>query len=553
MRSVDWFFVTCLLLMATAFRVIGLGFGQPIAADFPSDQPYFTLNENTPVHPDEYSYVQIPLRMLLAEERNPYFYHNPSFLIDLNYFTFWLTGEKDALTWASRDGLGSRREAPFRSYFIGRTYAMLFGVLGVATVYATVRLALGTQTALLAGLLMAFSLPLVQHSHYAKTSIIAATFTALTVWASFNSIRSRGASMRMFILAGVFAGMSAGNRYDAAGISIVVFLSGCWLLVRQFTWQRMAWVLLGWVAFPLSFVLIMPWSVTDTANFADNLKYIMGLYTSDALPFYADKWVSLFYLYRYLLVYGLGIATIGLLWIGIFAPYVVRAFSGLRVAITIVLVYLLVYSYVVLRPTMTFNSDQLVSTSIPQFILLVSLGYATWLQLVRPNRALRVGVLMILVAQPLTLSTQLTRQFSLPDTRTLMQQWVYAHVPRLSHIHLNGSYNVPLDEEYYTWTHTYDADFPSVETLRETYQADYVIVSDAIYTLYERTPFIYSKDFRQQAQAYLHELDRSLTLVAEVQRPPIWGTNEPVHTFTYWHNPGLKLYCMTEEACRTIR
>jgi hypothetical protein len=161
--------------------------------------------------------------------------------------------------------------------------------------------------------------------------------------------------------------------------------------------------------------------------------------------------------------------------------------------------------------------------------------------------------LMILVAQPLTLSTQLTRQFSLPDTRTLMQQWVYAHVPRLSHIHLNGSYNVPLDEEYYTWTHTYDADFPSVETLRETYQADYVIVSDAIYTLYERTPFIYSKDFRQQAQAYLYELDRSLTLVAEVQRPPIWGTNEPVHTFTYWHNPGLKLYCMTEEACRTIR
>ncbi|MGV2434875.1 MAG UNVERIFIED_CONTAM: hypothetical protein LVT10_08315 [Anaerolineae bacterium] len=66
-----WFFVTCLLLMATAFRVIGLGFGQPIAADFPSDQPYFTLNENTPVHPDEYSYVQIPLRMLLAEERKP--------------------------------------------------------------------------------------------------------------------------------------------------------------------------------------------------------------------------------------------------------------------------------------------------------------------------------------------------------------------------------------------------------------------------------------------------------------------------------------------------
>ncbi|MGV2434874.1 MAG UNVERIFIED_CONTAM: hypothetical protein LVT10_08310 [Anaerolineae bacterium] len=80
-------------------------------------------------------------------------------MIDLNYFTFWLTGEKDALTWASRDGLGSRREAPFRSYFIGRTYAMLFGVLGVATVYATVRLALGTQTALLAGLLMALSLP----------------------------------------------------------------------------------------------------------------------------------------------------------------------------------------------------------------------------------------------------------------------------------------------------------------------------------------------------------------------------------------------------------
>ena len=553
MRSVDWLFVTCLLLIATAFRVIGLSFGQPIAEDFPSDQAYSTLNENTPVHPDEYSYVQIPLRMVLTGERNPYFYHNPAFLININYFTFWLTGERQELTWATREGLGSRREAPFRSYFIGRTYAMLFGVLGVAVVYATVRLALGTQTAVFGGVLMALSMPLVQHSHYAKTSIIATTFTALTVWASLNCIRSHKPSAKMFLLAGVFAGVSAGNRYDAAGISIIVFLSGCWLLVQAFSWRRLAWVIAGWLAFPLTFLFIMPWVLTDTANFIDNLEYIMGLYTTDALPFYAEKWVSLFYLYRYLLVYGLGIATSGLILVGILVPYIVRAFSTLRVAVTILLVYLLVYSYVVLRPTMTFNSDQLASTSIPQFIVLASVGYAAWLHRVQPSRAWRVGVGMLLILQPLVLSTQLTRLFSLPDTRTVMQQWVYDHVPPSSHIHLNGSYNVPLDEAYYTWTHTYDADFPTVQTLRETYHAEYMILSDAIYNLYERTPFIYSDEFRQQAQGYLDELDRSLTLVAEVQRPPVWGTNEPVHTASYWHNPTLKLYCLTEEACRAIR
>ena len=90
--------------------------------------------------------------------------------------------------------------------------------------------------AAVAGLLVAVSMPMVQHSHYATTSSLAAGFALLSIWASLAALRcSQRAAIwpRYLALAGIAAGLSAGNRYNAAAVGIVVFLAG-WVLVAAY-------------------------------------------------------------------------------------------------------------------------------------------------------------------------------------------------------------------------------------------------------------------------------------------------------------------------------
>ncbi|MFZ4814403.1 MAG: ArnT family glycosyltransferase, partial [Phototrophicaceae bacterium] len=290
----EWGFVVILLLMATAIRTVGLDFGHPDAELFPSYQALDLIHSNLPIHPDEYSYVQSPLKMVLTWGRNPEFYHNPAFLLSLNYVTYLVTGERSRLHWQDRATLDARQQAPFRLYFIGRVYSMLSGVVLTAAAYAVARRLFGRYAALNAGLLMAFSLSLVQHAHYSKSSSLAATFCALTLWAAFHALTAKRFRWSMLALAGVCAGFAAGNRYDAAGISIVVFLVGCVVIWRARTLRVTLQVILAWAFFPTAFILAMPWAVFDTVRFLEEVTWITGQYTQGIQEHNTPRWWSLF-------------------------------------------------------------------------------------------------------------------------------------------------------------------------------------------------------------------------------------------------------------------
>ena len=217
--SSEWLVIAILLLFTTGLRFVGINWGEPhLYTDIYSKQ---MIPLETPLHPDEFLFVAKPLEMVVKGRFNPKFFHNPSFLINLNLVTFWITGADKNIAIADREGLSIRQYAPFHLYVIGRFYSALGGLLAVAATYAATRGAGGKFAAFVAGLLIAVSLPMVQHSHYATTSSLAAGFTAMAIWASFVALRG---NFKFLLIAGIAAGLAAGNRYNAAAVGIVVFM-----------------------------------------------------------------------------------------------------------------------------------------------------------------------------------------------------------------------------------------------------------------------------------------------------------------------------------------
>ncbi len=270
------FFVTVLLLFAASLRLIGVTYAEPDNSAFPTDAARDMVPRNIPVQPDEYMFLTRPYRMIVTRQLNPLYFQNPSFLINLNFFTFLFSGEGKGVTFASWHGISELEQAPFRFYVIGRTYSALGGLLVVAAIYALTRRIAGRRAALFAGLLVAVAEPLVQHAHYTTTSSLAAGFLALTLWAAISSLYHP--RWWLFLLAGICAGLATGNRYNASAVSIVVFVVGLiWLYRDRRRWRT---VLAGWLLFPATFVFTTPHVIFDPERVLADFQYITAQYMS---------------------------------------------------------------------------------------------------------------------------------------------------------------------------------------------------------------------------------------------------------------------------------
>ncbi|MEO8392756.1 MAG: glycosyltransferase family 39 protein [Chloroflexota bacterium] len=540
-------FVTVLLLFAAALRLIGVENGMPDPAAFPTETAHGLIPYSVPIQPDEFLFVARPYHMIVSRQLNPGYFENPSFLINLNFFTFLLSGEGKGVTVAEWKGIDEREQAPFRFYVIGRTYSALIGLLAVAAIYGLGRRVAGRRAALFAGLLVAVAEPLVQHAHYTTSTSIAGGFTAVALWAALVTLyRPR---WWLFWIAGIAAGLAAGSRYNAAAISIIVFLVGLILLYRHhLLWTR---VLIGWLLVPVTFTLTTPHVIFDPVTVIHDFRYITAQYVSgEGLEF--TTIYGLFFEYRYLILFGIGIPAALAVLVGLYAAWRSRGRDLLRdnsplLVVLLVAAFVIPYSLVVLRTARPGHSDQLLVPVIAAFALAAGIG-AAWIA--GRRRWLVPVVALILIVFPLTLSVQLVRQFTRTDTRYLMQQWVYEHLPRGSHIQLNGSYNVPLDESLYPWTQNFTDDNVSLDQMRAE-GVDYVILSDALIHDDDRSHEIIPADYLRQMHEYL-AIFEALPLVAHIDRARLLGDDWMTYTASVWHNPGLSVYCLTPESCAAV-
>ena len=540
-------FVVALLLLGAGLRLIGVENGAPDLNDFPTVAARGMVPYDLPIQPDEYVEVARPYQMLVSRHPNPQYFENPSFLINLNFFTILLTGEGKGMTVAGWKGIDEREHAPFRFYVIGRTYSALFGLLAVAAIYALTRRIAGRKAALFAGLLVAVAEPLVQHAHYATPSSLAGGFASVAIWAAVLSLyRPRWA---LFALAGIAAGLAAGNRYNAAAVSIVVFVAGLiWLCRDRRRWRT---VLLGWFLFPATFVFTTPLIIFDTAKVLQDFRFVLNQYVS-GVGIDVTTPYGLFYEYRYLIIFGIGIPAALAVLVGLFAAWRTRPRHLLRensalLVVLIIAAYIIPYSLVVLTTTRPGHSDQILVPVIPAFALVAGIGAA---YLAGNRRWLTPIAALILIAFPLTLSVQLTRQFTRTDTRYLMQQWIYQHLPRGSHLQLTGSYNIPVDETWYPPTLNFFGDNTTLDQMRVN-GIDYVVVSDALIHDQDRSSEIIPPEFWDRMHDYFATFD-TLPLVAHIDRAKLLGDDWMMYTASVWGNPGLSVYCLTPKSCAAV-
>jgi hypothetical protein len=523
-----------ILLLAFALRLAGNSFGAMDSEYNQSLDPL--LPDQAALHPDEYFYVSIPMRMLTEGRLNPKFFENPSFLINLNFLTFWLNGEAipdDTST------LSERSYASFPLYFIGRMYSALGGLLAVAGAIGLSNRLSGKWAGLAAGLMATFAFPLVQHSHYATTSSLAAGFAIFCAWASVLAFKYPTKS-RYWLLAGILAGLATGNRYNAGAISIMLFVLGMVTMINQRKPKIILSVLLGYLAFPLSFLVTSPYVLLDYSEFWQQFSFIYGAFTQSGSDLPSPE-PSLWLEWRYIIVFALGL--FGLVPLLHSLKAVVDAWHFKRyffVAVYLsLLAVILPYSLVVLNNQRPANGDQLTVVILPLVIVMAAMGLSAF-----NAPKLRAFFLVASLIFPVMFCFQWLSLLQKPDTRVLMQEWVYQHVPRQSRILLIGGYNIHLDPLDYQVQQVFS--LQNIDFQAENY--DYLLVSDAGF-------FQESRRDRSNYEALLNErlaFVISYPLLLEIPRPRWLFDDWLVNNASYWHNPRLMLYCLKLTLCPAL-
>lgn len=557
MRRIDWLAVTLLLLFAAGLRIIGISHGQLAGEHFPSYAPYGMTHEAAPFQPDEFLSVSIPVNMLLRDRLNPGFFNYPSFIINSNYVLLRLTGAAADWSLAQRESYNLRAYADFSLYVFSRMYSVFGSMVTVACAYAIARMVAGRYAAICAGLLVTVSYTLVQHAHYIKPASLATGWMMLAAWACLAALAARRERerRRMYLAAAVFAGLAATTRYNAAAVAIVVFLTGLVELYRYPSQRALRRIALAWLLIPLVFLICSPYTLRDFEAFWRDFSNIVAQYQVPgqvADYFLVDHWTGFAYLWVYIGLFSLGLPALVAVvfsfvsaWQGRGTRCLARNWAGLLILLLAPMI--LAYALVVMRTIRPGHTDHMLLPVLP-FIAILSAVGADWIvrNLNAPARITMPVLALILIIQPLVLSVQVVEMFSQPDTRQVMLRWIHDHIPRGSSFFLNGSLNVPLDEQIYpseSQLERYASDLPSDEDF------DYMIVSDALAFDILRSPAIVPAQVIAQQREYLRNLDSSYPRLAEISRPAWTGSETMMNMAPYWHNPALILYCLKPALC----
>ena len=351
---------------------------------------------------------------------NPHFFAIPplaSYYLFFLYGVYFFVGKALHLfTTADSFALSFLRD-PSAFYMIGRLF---LGTLpGIATIYAIYifgKKLFSAKTGILSALFLSVSFIHVQNSHYTYVDILMVLFIVFTCISSIDVMSSNKA--KCYILAGVFAGISAAIKYNAAIVFITVIVAHFMNNERKHTGR----LIMSFCVMAIIFTVLNPYAFLDAGNFINAISKQAG----------AENVPGVFYHLRYSLLEGLGIGllvlgAVGMLYYGLKEPKKYLALISFPVLFYLVLCF---FSQPHERYTLPL---------VPFFIVYAAAIISEKIR----NRYLIILLVTVVIMPNAVKSVYSDVLFTRDDTRTVAKRWIENNIKDGSKIAIEHSFFCP--------------------------------------------------------------------------------------------------------------
>lgn len=255
------FWVAAAVMAAGAFvRFRALDFGLP----------------HTQARPDETAIID-SVRVLLTGHL-PHFYDYPwlfLWIVSAAYLGYFVWGWALGRFQTVGDMLASwpTHYEPF--FLIPRAISAITGTLTLAVVYRLGRQLRDQATGVIAAVFLSFTFIHVRSSHFGTTDITMTFLIACAITLLMDAHRTR--RRRLFVAAGLMAGLAAATKYNAVVLVVPMLAShALTVLDAPAADRRRAWrdrgILFFGAGFALAFSVGVPFVVFDNARFLDAMK-----------------------------------------------------------------------------------------------------------------------------------------------------------------------------------------------------------------------------------------------------------------------------------------
>jgi 4-amino-4-deoxy-L-arabinose transferase-like glycosyltransferase len=364
---------------------------------------------------------------VLNGDLNPQFFHWPS-------LTFYAFAGVFAAARAVSRALFLEFPLPYEGHLLlARGLVALVGTLTIVVLFTIGRRIADTTTAVLAALFLAVAILHVRDSHFAMTDVLMTFFvmlslsTLLRATAEALQAGDSAPSRRWFAAAGLFGGLAASTKYNAAAIIASMSVAQAILLAGSRRVRRVSSALdpsfAFLLAFPFGFLVGTPYALFDWPTFWTDFRFTV---THLSVGHGVDLGPGWIYHPTRSLPYGVGLSIFIAALAGIvpFARHYVRygaIVAGFAVAL-----------YVALGSGRTVFFRYIMPL-VPIVCLLAAVGVrhlAAWIARrgYLPPRA-SVALLTVVVAgPPLVNSVWMDVLLARADTRLLAERWLSEHV-----------------------------------------------------------------------------------------------------------------------------
>ncbi len=253
-RQFNWLLIT-FILIGLGLRLWAIGWGLPYT-----------------YHPDER--VATVIRILRTGNLNPEFFHWGSLIFYLNatlylaYFGVGLIGGRFAslsdLPYPDRITMAVGKTSLPEEFLLGRGLTAIFGALSILIVYLIcLQLHKGQVSAWAAALFLAVEPVSVRNSQFIRPDILAIFFTLCSLLFALKIVDDP--RLRNYVFAGIFAGLSASSKYNAAFIVVAIVAAHFVRFGRDSLWQKEIYV--AALSSAIAFFLTTPFAILTPVDF----------------------------------------------------------------------------------------------------------------------------------------------------------------------------------------------------------------------------------------------------------------------------------------------